>query len=487
MLLITQENKMSLSKLLNNVQVASIVCNQWGDTGKGKIVDYFSSWADVIARGTGGNNAGHTSIVDGKEIILHLIPTGILRDSDGKINIMGNGMVIDPIAFSRELDELDSRGITYNHLMVSKDAHAIMPYHVTLDKARDSSQDKGGIGSTGRGIGPAYTDKIARRGITIEDLFDRDKLVRKIRKQAEFYSEQEINVDDVISELQPYIDRLRPFVRDTVSEMHEFYRQGKRILLEGAQGLLLSVEHGTYPYVTSSDCSLSGTCNGVGLSSRVVDLPLGVIKFPFMTRVGAGPFPTELGGLESEKYCAKGLEHNLVSELKSAEIPFEEIAGEIKYNRHHPKIIELMKSTDPFTKGLGIRLAAGEYGATTKRPRRIGWTDAVAAKYAVGINGPLIVLTKVDSLAGIDEFKICYSYYIDRNKIETSFSKDENFLRRVHPQYQRYEGYRDVSRVRRYEDLPFSIRVVVRDFERFTGGTVKAISVGAESDATIVR
>src|SRR3989344_5316304 len=298
---------MGLDKLLKDVKTVAIVCNQWGDTGKGKFSDYFAShWADVTARGTGGNNAGHTVVVNGNEKIFHLIPAGILNDSRGQVTILGNGMVIDLLVLSHEIEELEAERLTYNHLMISKDANVIMTYHIEIDRAKNQSQKHGGIGSTGRGIGPCYTDKIGRRGIFIEELFDRDKLSRKINAVKKKYSGQKlkINKDEIIESLMPLAERIKPFVTDTISEMHRFMREGKKILLEGAQGLLLSIEHGTYPYVTSSDCSLDGTASGVGLSAKTIDLPLGIVKFPFMTRVGAGPFPTELGGRESELYCA---------------------------------------------------------------------------------------------------------------------------------------------------------------------------------------
>ena len=477
---------MTLDNLLKDVQTIAIICNQWGDTGKGKFSDYFASqWADVTARGTGGNNAGHTVVVNGKEKIFHLIPAGITNDSLGKTTILGNGMVIDLAVLSSELDDLDEEGVSYNNLIISRDANVIMPYHVNRDKAKNQSQKHGGIGSTGRGIGPSYTDKIARRGIMISDLFDRDRLVKKMNKIRELYPEQKIDTENIIEQLRPYAERIEPFIRDTVAEMHNFMRNGKKILLEGAQGLLLSIEHGTYPYVTSSDCSLNGTAGGVGLSAKDIDLPLGIIKFPFMTRVGAGPFPTELGGRVSELYCAED-GHTKLDELREYSIPHKSDNGKVEYNWKDPGIVDMMNSKDPFRQGVGIRLAAGEYGATTGRPRRIGWTDAVAAKYAVSINGPLIILTKSDSLAGSEEFKLCYGY-ADGSKSCTDFSRNEKLLRSINPEYQSYQGYSDISGVRSYEGLPKSLREAIQDFEKFTSGKVAAVSVGPDREETIVR
>ncbi len=477
---------MSLDKLLKGVRIVAVICNQWGDTGKGKFSDYFSlHWADVTARGTGGNNAGHTVVVNGKEKIFHLIPAGISNDAEGKITVLGNGMVIDVEVLCHELDELDEEGQTYNHLLISKDANVIMPYHINRDKAKDQSQLKGGIGSTGRGIGPVYTDKVSRKGVVIEDLFDKDRLSRKINEIREVYPEQSINTDKVIELLSLFSKRLKPFVRDTVSQMHRFYRDGKNILLEGAQGLLLSLEHGTYPYVTSSDCSLNGTASGVGLSAKMVDLPLGIVKFPFMTRVGAGPFPTELGGENSEKYCAED-RHTKEDELKKYGISYKKVDNKIVYDRNDSTILDMINSKDEFIQGIGIRMKAGEYGSTTGRPRRIGWTDGVAARYAVGINGPLFILTKPDSLSGINEFKICHGYK-DGNKITREFSKSEEFLRSVSPQYKSYEGYGDISEIRTFKELPNGLRNAIDDFEDYTGGKVVIVSVGADREETIVR
>lgn len=477
---------MSLDNLLNGVQIIAITCNQWGDTGKGKFSDYFASqWADVTARGTGGNNAGHTVVVNGKEKIFHLIPAGVINDSRGQITVLGNGMVIDLAVLSQELDDLYAEKISYNNLMISSDANVIMPYHINRDKTKDQSQKSGGIGSTGRGIGPCYTDKIARRGILIRDLFDKDKLAKKIDKVIENYSEQFLNRDEIIDRLLPFAEKIRPFVRETVSEMHRFVREGKRILLEGAQGLLLSIEHGTYPYVTSSDCSLNGTASGVGLSAKMIDLPLGIVKFPFMTRVGAGPFPTELGGRESELYCAED-GHTKLDELRKYGVPHQILGGKVEYDKKDPRIWEMMNSNNCFESGIGIRLAAGEYGATTGRPRRIGWTDAIAAKYSIGINGPLMIFTKADSLAGANKFNLCLGYKTD-GEIFRDFAKDEKFLKSVSPEYRTYEGYGDISSIRSYEKLPLSLKQAIEDFEIFTGGKAVIVSVGADREETIVR
>ncbi|MFH1802740.1 MAG: adenylosuccinate synthetase [archaeon] len=468
----------NLSKLVENKQIIAIVCNQFGDTGKGKFSDYFASnWADVIARGTGGNNAGHTIVTNGKQKIFHLLPSGITEDKNGKINILGNGMVIDVKALCQELEELEKENLSYNNLIISKDAHVIMPWHITRDRAKNMSQKQGGIGSTGRGIGPCYADKIARRGIKIADLYDLDVLECKINKIKQFYPEQEIDLQKTLDELKPHIEKIKPFVKDTITEIHKLKEQGKKICLEGAQGLFLSVEHGTYPYVTSSDPSINGTASGVGLNAQDVDLTLGIIKFPFMTRVGAGPFPSELGGQKSEDYCAKGLEHDENYEIKTY------VGGG---DNKKEKTIDLMNSEDEFTQGVGIRLAAGEYGATTKRPRRTGWTDAVLAKYARRINGPHFILTKVDSLAGAKQFGVCYGHKLNGDII-TNYDQNGKFLKQVKPETKFYPGYGDISQVKEFDSLPTGLKDAIKDFEDFTGGKVEIISVGPDRKETIVR
>jgi adenylosuccinate synthase len=495
-----------LQKLLKDKQVIAVICNQFGDTGKGKFSDFFAShWADVIARGTGGNNAGHTVKFNGNELIFHLLPSGISEDKNGKINILGNGMVIDPIELCKEMDELESLGHSYKYLMISKDAHVIMPYHISQDKAKNQSLKNGGIGSTGRGIGPCYTDKIARRGIKISDLFNTEELKQKINKAKEFYPNQEIDENKIIEELQPYIQKIKPFVKDTIAEIHKLKEQGKKICLEGAQGLFLSVEYGTYPYVTSSDPSINGTAAGVGLSAADVDTTFGVIKFPFMTRVGGGPFPTELAGQEGEKHCSAGLEHDFFFEAKEflqAPINLEEIrelqkqkdklALEEKekeifqFIKENPeKVIELIDSKDELKQAIGIRLAAFEYGATTKRPRRTGWTDAILAKHARKINGPHFILTKVDSLAGAEKFGICYGHTNTEIKF-SEFNNDSSFLREANPEIKFYSGYKDISKVREFDQLPESLKQAIKEFEEFTQGKVDIISVGPDREETII-
>jgi adenylosuccinate synthase len=475
---------MDIYRFLKSAQIVAVVCNQWGDTGKGKIVHMLTPWADVIARGTGGANAGHTVMINDKQIIFHLLPSGIVYDKDGKVNILGNGMVIDIKTLCQELDELTEAGYSYDHLMISLDAHVVMPYHFEKDRLKYQSQANGGIGSTGRGIGPSYADKGARQGIMIKDLFHKDILTTKIENIKPCYPEQKIDTEAIIDQLTPHIQRTKDLARDTISEIHQLASRRKKILLEGAQGLLLSIEYGTYPYVTSSDCSLNGTAAGVGISAQAVDRCLGLVNFPYMKRVGGGPFPTEIGAQEYQENCALNPDYLQEYELKQYSIPFEENAGQLNYDSHHSEIIALMNSSNPFQQSVGIRLAAREFGATTRRPRRPGWTDAVAAKYAVGINGPEMILTKPDCLAGINEFNICYGYN-DGGSHLTNFDRDCKFLERVQPTYKAYDGYGDISKVRAFGDLPESLRLSINDFEDFTSGKASMVSVGPKEDEII--
>jgi len=470
---------MQINKILENVQTIAIIDNQFGDTGKGKFSDYFSEWADIVARGTGGNNAGHTVVINNKKRVFHLIPSGITHKN--KINILGNGMVIDLKVLTQELDELEKENISYENLMISEDAHVILPYHISKDKKKNASQKKGGIGSTGRGIGPCYADKIARRGIMIRDLLDKNIFNQKIEKVKERYPNEEIDAEIILKELEPFIERIKPFIRDTISLIHDFKKQGKKILIEGAQGLLLSIEYGTYPYVTSSDCSINGTAAGVGLSAKDVDLPLGIVKFPYMTRVGAGPFPSEFDTIKSEKYCAAG--YNILTELKEYNIPYTEENKNIKYNHYHENIIKLMNSDDPFLQGVGIRLAGDEYGATTGRPRRTGWTDLLLLKYAVGINGPNIILTKTDVIRFAKEFKFVVGY--DNLK---SFKRDLSILKNSKPKFKTFTGFdEDISEIKEYNKLPESLKQSIEFIEEFADCKVRIISVGADRNQTVFK
>lgn len=467
------QNKMF--SFLKGVQVSAVVCNQFGDSGKGKIVDILAQWADVTARGTGGNNAGHTVVANGKKRIFHLIPSGILYDSERKINIMGKGMVNDLEVLRHELDELDELGCTYNNLMISRDAHVVMPYHVAMDQ-KNKGQENGNIGTTGRGIGPCYADKVARFGIRIRDLYDETELARQLTKIKDKFPERNINVDEIIANLKPLATRIQPLVRDTDKEIESLVARGKKINLEGAQGLFLSIDHGTYPYTTSSDCSVYGTAQGAGLRREQVDLTLGLVKFPFMTRVGAGPMPTEYGGRLSEEYCGQP-NYGVIDELRISGVPFSGNPKCPEYDPRHPNILALMNSDNDFDRGVGIRLAAGEYGATTGRPRRIGRTDAMLGRRAVNINGPLLVLTKCDSIIGSEEFQVGFSY--DRD-----FSPDSRDLYEARVQYRTYQAPKDMDELL-CEKSEF--QTAIRDFEVFTKGRAVLVGTGPDRKDIVER
>ncbi|MCH8020704.1 adenylosuccinate synthase, partial [candidate division KSB1 bacterium] len=344
------------------MSVKIIVGAQWGDEGKGKIVDLLSEQVDIVARYQGGANAGHTIVIDGEQYILHLVPSGILHENT--ICVIGNGVVIDPLALLEEIEFLKSKGISVDgRLWISHRAHLIMPYHKLLDQAKESKDADRKIGTTGRGIGPAYVDKVNRMGIRIVDLLDRDTLKNKLRTNIKekneilkkIYEEKEIDVDEIINEYLEFDKKIDPYIKDVSTFLNESLKDGKQILLEGAQGTLLDIDFGTYPYVTSSNPTSGGACAGVGIGPTKIESVLGVIK-AYTTRVGMGPFPTEIGDEED----------------------------------------------------FDLRDLGGEYGATTGRPRRCGWFDAVIANFAVQVNGlDSFALTKRDILDSLEEIKIC--------------------------------------------------------------------------------
>ena len=479
-----------LEKLVGGHKVIMVLDNLFGDSGKGKVVNLLGAyWSDVNARGTGGNNAGHTTVVNGVERVFHLIPSGIDQDSKGKVNILGNGMVIDTDVLCSELDDLDRAGISYNHLMISEDAFVTLPFHISWDKDKTASQKGGGVGTTGRGIGPAYADKVSSRaGIQVRDLLDEDTIAERLDKLAKYYDPKNIQKDATIAYLRRNAERIRPFIRNTMAEMQRFRREGKNILIEGAQGLVLSCEFGIYPYQTGSDCSLNGTATGVGLSARAVDLCLGLITFPIMQRVGGGPMPTELGGRRAEDYCAANNAdgsptHSMKAELEEHKVPFDIVDGKIRYDVHHPNIVRLMNSGDAMTQGVGLRLASRNYGATTARPRRMGWLDLEMVKYAIGINGPDLVVTKPNTVRGAEEYKLGIGY--DGG----TFSRGTKFLRGVKPLYSSYimgrDGDVDIRDMKEVDDLPEGLREGLGDVEELTGGRIRMISSGADRDQNI--
>jgi len=474
-------------QLLDGKQIVATVCLQFGDTGKGKFSDLLALyWADVTARGTGGANAGHTVVINRVEYIFHLLPVGILYDDLGKVTILGKGMVPNPFALVEELEYLDSLGKSYNNLRISGDAALLLPYHIEAD-GKNKNQKTGGIGTTGRGIGPCYEDKVGRRAIFVRDLLQRDILVRKLQKLNEDFPDRNIDVDDLVSRLDSVAQRLNQFITNTDDVLLEAIRQGKKIGLEGAQGTLLSIEHGISPYVTSSDCSVNGLASGVGLSAGAIDLTLGMIKFPIMTRVGGGPFVTELGGRRSEEYCADENDRKK-QELERFNISYTLDRDKIHYDHSDPKILALLNSKIPFEQGVGARLAADEFGATTGRKRRTGWVDAVAARYAALHNNVnlRLVLGKLDAWSGIQEFNICYGYRKPSGEITDKFSRDPDVMYQMEPVLKPYQGYcGDLIDVHRGLDLPIGLYKGIEEFQNFVGVPVAMLSIGRQQSDVV--
>jgi len=479
------EDRLRDWKLFRDAQIIAIVCNQTGDSGKGKISDLLIRLADVSYRGQGGANAGHTVYINNLMMILHETPTGYMYDNLGKISACGQGMVLNPIGLAKELDALATQGFHGNHFMISEDAHVVMPYHIEEDQLRNQSQANGGIGSTGRGIGPAYRDKTDRIGIRIGDLYDQDILRGLLVTALKSHPHASMGPDEIMALLKPAADRIKQYVCDTTSALHRFVREGKKIILEGSQGAILDVSHGTYRYVTSCSTTVNGLADGAGIGANQVGLTLGILKFPLSTKVGGGPSPTEVAGIRSEQYCAQA-GHANIDELRDNGIPFTETAEGLIYDPMDPKITRLMDSDDELERSIGYRLRAREYGATSGRPRRMEYFDAVAARYVCGINGPHLVITKPDVFAGMDNIKICYGYERDGVVTET-YNKREEVLRKVKPVFRTYQKYDDIRGIQEYDELPQTLLNPFSDIERFIGGHIDIVSTGPKHDETILR
>jgi adenylosuccinate synthase len=411
---------------------------QWGDEGKGKIVDLLTGRFDIVARYQGGHNAGHTVYVNGTKFVLRLIPSGILHA--GVVCVIGNGLVVDPQALFAEVDELERAGIDIGgRLFVSDKAHLILPYHKDLDLLAEARRGERKIGTTSRGIGPAYEDKIARRGIRVGDLVDAKALEQNVRDNVlarnRLVHDSTMDWKTVLDQLVEIGARLQPLVRDVSLMLAQAMRGGKAILFEGAQGTLLDIDHGTYPYVTSSNASIGGVCTGLGVGPRAIGAVMGVAK-AYTTRVGEGPLPTEL-------------------------------TGEM---------------------GNRLRDSGNEYGAVTGRPRRCGWYDAVAVRYGVRINGlDALALTKLDVLDGLEQIDICTAYRCG-SRILTEFPSDINQLAACHPVYESMPGWSTPSKgVRRFEDLPHNARRYIGRLEEVSGVPAALVSTGSERDDTIFR
>lgn len=420
-----------------------IIGAQWGDEGKGKIVDMLSAQSQVIVRFQGGNNAGHTIKVKGEETILHLIPSGILHD--GKICLIGNGVVLDPAVFLSEVDHLAARGIDVapTRLGISKKTHLIMPYHKSLDKAREAKRAGHKIGTTGRGIGPCYEDKAARVGLRAGDLADPGLVREKVRHALleknvllrNLYKFEPLDENAVCDELLGLAPRLLPYLTDVDARIHETVLAGQNVLFEGAQGIHLDIDHGTYPFVTSSNTVAGNAAAGSGVAPGTLNRIVGIVK-AYTTRVGSGPFPTEL-----------------------------------------------LDDTGSY-----LRTKGHEFGATTGRPRRCGWLDAVVLRETVRLNGLTdIALTKLDVLQNLPALQICVAYELDGKRLEY-LPQEEGALGRVTPVYEELPGFEDdISECTAFEELPGTVQGYIRRIEELSGVKVSMISVGADRRQTIVR
>ncbi|HEU5429709.1 MAG TPA: adenylosuccinate synthase, partial [Actinocrinis sp.] len=416
-----------------------LVGAQWGDEGKGKATDLLGGSVDYVVRYQGGNNAGHTVVIGDQSYALHLLPSGIL--TPGCIPVIGNGVVIDPAVLLQELDGLTARGVDTSNLIISANAHLITPYHRTIDKVTERFLGSSRIGTTGRGIGPTYADKISRIGIRVQDLFDPGILAKKVeaalrdRNQmlVKLYNRRAIAADAIVEEYLGYADRLRPHVADTSLLLNQALDEGKVVLLEGSQGTLLDVDHGTYPFVTSSNPTTGGACSGSGIGPTKITRSIGILK-AYTTRVGAGPFPTELFDADGEALRTKGHER----------------------------------------------------GVTTGRDRRCGWFDAVIARYATRVNGLTdFFLTKLDILTGWEQIPVCVAYDVDGVRYDELPMTQTDF-HHAKPIYEFLPGWdEDITKARDFSDLPTNAQNYVRTLEQMSGAPISAIGVGPERDATI--
>ena len=418
-----------------------IVGAQWGDEGKGKATDLLAEHIDYVVKFNGGNNAGHTVVIGTEKYALHLLPSGIL--TPGVVPVISNGVVIDLAVLFEELDALNARGIDTSKLRISANAHVITPYNVTVDKVSERFLGKRAIGTTGRGIGPTYADKINRVGIRIQDLFDESILRQKVEGAlvaknnllTKVYNRAAIKVDDTVKELLSYTERLAPMVADTALELHQAIEANKNVLFEGGQATMLDVDHGTYPFVTSSSSTAGGASTGSGIGPGLFTTVIAIVK-AYTTRVGAGPFPTEL---------------------------FDE-------------------------NGEFLRKTGHEFGTTTGRPRRCGWYDAPIARYSARINGVTdFVMTKLDVLTGLKEIPVCVAYDVDGVRFDEMPVSQSDF-HHAKPIYENFAGWtEDISGCKKFEDLPKTAQEYVLAIEKMSGARISAIGVGPARDAIIVR
>ncbi|KQP57496.1 adenylosuccinate synthase [Agreia sp. Leaf283] len=414
---------------------------QWGDEGKGKATDLLGERVDYVVKFNGGNNAGHTVVVGDKKYALHLLPSGIL--SPGVTPVISNGVVVDIEVLFHELEALAARGVDVSKLLVSANAHVITAYHRTLDKVTERFLGKKQIGTTGRGIGPSYADKINRVGIRIQDLFDEGILRQKVEGALDLknhilvkvYNRRAIQVDEVMADLLSYVERLRPMVADTSLVLNRALDEGKTVLFEGGQATMLDVDHGTYPFVTSSNATSGGAATGSGVAPNRIDRVIAVVK-AYTTRVGAGPFPTELFDESGEFLRSKGF----------------------------------------------------EFGTTTGRPRRCGWYDAPIARYSARINGVTdFVLTKLDVLTGLEAIPVCVAYDVDGARVDEVPVSQSDFHHAV-PIYEEFPGWtEDITGAREFSDLPVNAQNYVLALEKMSNARISAIGVGPGRDEIVVR
>ncbi|HUP99789.1 MAG TPA: adenylosuccinate synthase [Aeromicrobium sp.] len=417
-----------------------IVGAQWGDEGKGKATDLLGSRVDYVVKFNGGNNAGHTVVIGDEKYALHLLPSGIL--TPGCTPVIGNGVVIDLGVLFQEIDGLEARGVDTSRLLVSANAHVITEYHRTLDKVNERFLGSRKIGTTGRGIGPTYADKMNRLGIRVQDLFDEKILQQKVdgalelKNQilAKIYNRRALSPAAIVDELSQYVERLRPLVVDTSLVLNDALGRGETVLLEAGQATLLDVDHGTYPFVTSSSATAGGACTGSGIPPTAVERVIGIVK-AYATRVGEGPFPTELLDDDGER----------------------------------------------------LRRSGGEFGTTTGRPRRCGWYDVPVARYAARVNGVTdFVLTKLDVLTGWDRIPVCVAYDVDGERV-ADMPMTQTGFHHAKPIYEFFDGWdEDISGARSLDELPKNAQRYVATLEELSGARISAIGVGPGRDETVV-
>ena len=424
------------------MKTVAVVGSQWGDEGKGKVIDFLATQADVVVRGQGGNNAGHTLVVDGKKFALRLIPSGILNSNT--INVIGNGIVFDPKGFFEEIEMLESNGVSTKNIKVSDRAHIVFPYHKELDGLAEEARGDNKIGTTKKGIGPCYMDKTERSGIRVCDLMDKEIFAKKLKLQVDaknkivtgiYGKEAMFDFDEIYNEFIGYAERLRPYVTDTTVVVYDAIKANKKVLFEGAQGTLLDLDLGTYPFVTSSHPTSGGFAVGAGVGPNMIKDVVGIVK-AYTTRVGEGPFVTEL---------------------------FDETGERIRVQGH-------------------------EFGTVTGRARRCGWFDAVIVKYAARVNGlTSISFMLLDVLTGFDKIKICTAYKMG-DKIVNNFPASLEDLAKCEPVYEELDGWNeDITKVEKFEDLPENAKKYIARIEELIDVNIDLVSVGPNRNQTIIR